>query len=221
MSAIVLSLLMAAGVPDGFERSGGDKACTVYTRERVGSPIKELLATGVLPVPAADLFALLHDLDSWDRFFPFVHTSTVLDRREGGALVAYQRSAMPFIADRDYVAVITPSTTTKAGRPVRYRSTWAATERAVTGRAKGPVDGVVRLADLEGYWELEVLGPSSTRVIYYLFADPGGALPAFLVNMASERALPQVFDALVEEVRRRARQSAAAQRRSVVAGDRR
>ena len=50
-------------------------------------------------------------------------------------------------------------------------------------------DGAVRTLKLKGEWILEALENGQTRVTYEVNADPGGLLPAWLVNLGS-RKLP-------------------------------
>jgi len=53
-----------------------------------------------------------------------------------------------------------------------------------------------------GSWELwPVENGRQTEAIYYLHLDPGGALPAFLVNLVNSRALPDVIKAVSRRCR--------------------
>jgi len=57
-------------------------------------------------------------------------------------------------------------------------------------------DGVVRISTCEGYWSLERLSPASTRVIYWLYTDPGGSIPAWIANKANKTSVPDLMRAV-------------------------
>ena len=65
-------------------------------------------------------------------------------------------------------------------------------------------DEYVRMR-IEGYYELEELSPTQTRVKYYVDADPAGQIPKWLIRLASEESPLRTIKGL----RRRVKESKA------------
>ena len=93
---------------------------------------------------------------------------------------------MPFpIRDRRYtVRVRTDAVETGAG--TRWRARWSY------------VEGSGNIRESRGSWALIPVNPESTLVIYRLRTDPGGRLPAWIVDFAAPRALKRVLSAVRE-----------------------
>jgi len=59
--------------------------------------------------------------------------------------------------------------------------------------------GVVRINVNDGFWKLEP-SDGKTHATYYLYTDPGGAVPKFVANFANRTAVPNVFKAIRKAV---------------------
>lgn len=163
-----------------------------------GNGIRELRATGVIDAPPEVVFRVLCDVHLFRALVPHVKQFRVLERGEGTAL-AYQRLELPTLAPRDFTVRHTCHAETRADGSTLWVNQWH------TDNGAGPPrdDGVVRLELNEGSWVLDTVeGGGRTRATYRLRIDPGGEVPAFIVNAAMEMQLPQLFDAL-ERVSRR------------------
>jgi len=102
-------------------------------------------------------------------------------RQEGDVVTSYNLIGSPWpVADRDVVLRSTKTELAGGGIRVEFRST--------TDEDVAVVRGVVRMPRLVGSYELHPV-EGGTRVVYTLDSDPGGNLPAWLVQRAS-RDLP-------------------------------
>jgi hypothetical protein len=54
-------------------------------------------------------------------------------------------------------------------------------------------EGIVRIADSNGKWVLTPLNKGRVKIVYTLHADPGGSLPAWLINMFVTKGPSQSF----------------------------
>src|SRR5262249_53523791 len=109
--------------------------------------------------------------------------------------VIYNRTASPafFISDRDLVAEA-HTTVVPEKRTLRI-------EFHNVAHARAPeVSGVVRFPYVRGHWELVQIQGDLTQVEYQIEADPGGALPQWIVNWATERIPFNTIDKLRDEV---------------------
>jgi ribosome-associated toxin RatA of RatAB toxin-antitoxin module len=64
-----------------------------------------------------------------------------------------------------------------------------------------PQDGYVRVTAIYGSWTLVPTRDGGTRVTYVVSSDPGGALPAWLVNRAQQHAAPTMVKAMLDRVK--------------------
>jgi hypothetical protein len=122
---------------------------------------------------------------------PYVTASTIL-KAEPQRHWVFQQLAFPFpISDRFYTIVIESDT---GGAALgRYRVAWR-----LAGDAEPRQQGTGEPTRVNnGSWSLQPLGEKEvTQVTYVIHTDPGGALPAFAVNMANTVAVPLVIEKL-------------------------
>jgi Polyketide cyclase / dehydrase and lipid transport len=209
-------LALAAGLAraEEWQPVYRDDVLEVEARARAGSAVKELRARGTLPAPPHVVRAVVAAVDRYPDFMPYVKESLTLGV-EGAVTTVYQRLAFGLIgiSDRDYVIDITETVEADSqGRDVYVRR-WR-----VGDSARVPEQpSAVRLSVNRGSWRLAAAEapPDATRAVYCLFTDPGGSLPAFVVNQANTVAIRKVF-AAVSTAARDPRYAAAA--RPPVAG---
>jgi hypothetical protein len=189
-------ILVAGAAPAAeWQSVSRDDAVEVEARARPGSAVKELRARGVIPAPPHVVRAVVAAVDRYPDFMPYVKESRTLGT-EGAATTVYQRLAFGLlgISDRDYVIDITETVDTDPqGRDV-YTRRWRVGDN---GRVPEQ-PSTVRLSINRGYWRLAAddAAPGATRAVYCLFTDPGGSLPAFIVNQANTVAIRKVFAAV-------------------------
>lgn len=197
-AALCLAALAAAGpgvelspgaIPEGLEPGTWERveAGEVVTllREVEGSAIKEGVALALVDAPAARVFRVVTDNESFEEFMPHVRESEV-ERAADGAVINYQLLEVPFAGDRHYRIRVDNGVERETGGPVYY-SRWTY------------VPGSGNIIDTRGSWTLVPRGAGRTLAVYRVLTDPGGKIPSWIVNLASHRAL----DSLVEAVRRR------------------
>jgi hypothetical protein len=175
---------------------------TIQAREHPDSAVKELRAEGRIDASPGSVWAVIADLERLPQFMPYVKASQVLAREPGGVTIAYQRLSfgglrLLGLSDRDYVIrIVDDVTTTRDGRPL-LRRVWTVTDAP----APTPDPSVIRLTVNRGSWQLSPAGDDATLAVYCLFTDPGGSLPAWIVNRANQSGIPDVFQAVRATVR--------------------
>ena len=111
----------------------------------------------------------------------------------------YTRLEFPIIDDRDYFIEVFHDSDLAADGTGTYHTSWKP-----WGLDKPARHGVVRVTTIEGYWDVQPGSDAGhSKVTYYLLCDPGGALPAWIINLSNKRVIPNVFRALQSEVLRR------------------
>jgi hypothetical protein len=192
-----LTLLLTAGaVDDGWEESSRKLGVVVYTRKLAHMELYETMAVGMIDAPPSVVKYAIDDVDKSDDM-PYLKEARVIRRDDRGALI-YHRTAPPVVSDRDYTILMFDASARRDDGTLIYITRWhTANEEGPPPRPK-----VVRVPRLEGYWRLEpVDGGKRTRATYFVFSDPGGALPRALAAMGSGSALPEVFEAMRRRVK--------------------
>jgi ribosome-associated toxin RatA of RatAB toxin-antitoxin module len=177
----------------GWQRIDEKSGVTLYSRTRVGTPIREFKGVGLIDAPPATVQAILDDVASYPQFMPYVVISRIISQA-GNDDVTYQLLDIPFVSNRDYTVRVNHGTARNADGALIYRDTWQTDNDA--GPPQEP--GIVRVQVNEGSWLLEPAGPAgdSTQASYQIFTDSGGVIPAFLANRGSQVIIPRLFLAL-------------------------
>lgn len=186
----------AALAASGWELKTTSGSIKIYNRSKEGSDLKELKAEGIIEAPPHACFNVVNDEGRYKEFMPYTADSKVIRKNADGSKIVYQRLDTPFVSDRDYTMIITGKIVRNEKGEVVYRKNWSSANHL------GPaaIDGVVRVKTNEGHWLFEPLdGGKRTRATYYLFTDPGGALPSFIINAANGKAVPGVFEAVEKQ----------------------
>jgi hypothetical protein len=169
----------------------------VWQREVPGSSIVEFRARGRIQAPLIQVAAVLRNSGREEEWMESCVDSHVVEYHSAIEAVIYNRtgSPVPFISDRDLV--VEAKTTVLPNRHA-LRVDFQSVQHA---RAPS-VDGVVRMAKVEGHWELARIDANTTEVDYQIQADPGGALPSWLVNWASQRIPFNTIAAMRNQVKK-------------------
>lgn len=164
----------------------------LYRRQRALA--YESKAIGDIAASTELVHAVIDDVEAYPSFMPYVAECRVL-KREGDAIIGYQRLSPPLVSDRDYTVRV--RTTAKKGEAgVTYFSHWE------TDNAAGPPEkhGVVRVKLCEGSWLLEPTGPNTTRATYMIYTDSGGMIPKFIKESAGPSGIRKLFAAVRKQV---------------------
>ena len=111
------------------------------------------------------------------------------------AIVGYQRLSPKICEDRDYTLRVWKKSWPAADGFV-YLDRWAPANELGPPEKKG----VVRVKACEGGWLLEPNGANKTRATYSIYTDTRGAIPAFIVNRASQIGIGKLFAAVRKQV---------------------
>jgi hypothetical protein len=190
---LTFALLAGPESGEGWVKAAETDGITVFTRDKPGSEVKEVKALGMIDAPPEAVWKVLRDYPKYKERMPYTEVATVVATEDGGKVTYfYSKIAAPFVAKRDYTLKIVDESDWKEGKGF-LKSSWV----MAPDKGPAPADGVVRLKINDGFWLLEPKdGGKKTHATYYLFTDPGGSVPKFLVNQANSGAVPDVFRAI-------------------------
>ncbi|MCC2547267.1 hypothetical protein LJY25_12495 [Hymenobacter sp. BT175] len=192
LSALLTAFAGAASPPPRAEDKAGwhletDKdGIRVYSRFLPNSRLKEIRVHCEMPGTLSQLVALYSDVDNYPQVISRTRTARLLRRPSETELYYYLETDMPPpVADRDLVMHL--QFAYDAGQQVLVMNTTAANGLVA------PQAGLVRIPYWSGKWQVRPVGSNRLQIDYTFLVDPGGELPAWLVNMVAPVAPYQSF----------------------------
>ena len=194
---LTLTKLLFAGLfffapdnPNPWDEVKNDDGIHVWARDVPGSNIREIKAETTVAVSAETVWAVVSDIEHYTEFMPYAIEARVVPGDAGpNARYEYQLIDPPVVDKRDYTLKVVSEVNPTDGK---YRRYWT------PANEKGPglKDGVVRVKICEGYWQAERLTDRTARITYWLYTDPGGAIPAWMANKANTTSIPDLIRAV-------------------------
>jgi len=201
---VILAVALVAGRDAAWAQapSPAPPEVKVETRAIPDRDVKQVRAQGIIQAPPHVVRAVIADLERYPALMPYVKDSRILSRDPAGDVLNYQRLSFGIILvqDRHYVIRIAE----RASRTADGRTGRAFVWRLEPGLPPGvTADAAVRVSVNTGYWDLQPVkdspttnSESATDVRYCVFTDPAGSLPKWVVGLANDQAVPQLFAAV-------------------------
>lgn len=159
----------------------------VFQRPVASSKVDAVRGVATFDVPAAVLFRILEDIESYPGMIP----PTVVARHikdEAGNHFYYMEIDPPLIRRRFYCLRTHPER-----RPDGVMRVEWAVANEMCPASQG---SMVRIEDNAGEWKLVPIDGGHTEVIYEAHTDPGGQVPKWIVNSATPKQIAELFKAL-------------------------
>ncbi len=203
---------LAAPAGKGWEEKGGGSGYRTYLRYKPGSDTAEVLMVGVVPDSPRACLAVVTSYESFPSFMPYIRFTRLLrsEKAAPGKTVntVFFYVEAPLVSPRYYTLRLVDEENADGAAGV-CRSAWelergalrkTPKDPAFAGKIKGGNDAVETPVN-SGYWRFSPLsGGRGTKVEYYVFTNPGGDIPAFVVNRSNSVALPLLWRALTKRL---------------------
>ncbi len=175
----------AAG-PDDWQLQTNRDGIQVYTRAQPGSRFQEVKVEAQLPGTLAQLVALYSDVANYPHVIRHTRRAYVLRAVSETEFFYYLESQLPApVANRDLVTRL-QFAYSPATHCLQIHT------RSVDGLVPAQA-GLVRVPYWRGEWQVWARSASRLQITYCFRVDPGGALPAWLVNRLAPVAPYQAF----------------------------
>lgn len=178
----VLSLLLLVSVTahadEAWSLARDSSEIKVWTRSIPDYPIRGFKAVTVVKSSLGGLIALIMDTERADQWIYRTMQVDVLKRDdEKATFVIRVVTDFPWpLSNRDAIVAGRISQDEKTGAVV-------VSSRSLTSPQYPPQDDFVRMPDIDGNWMFRPLGNGLVEVTMQGRADPGGSIPAGVVNM--------------------------------------
>lgn len=190
-----LLLALVCGAQPSWELKKETDGVRVYLRDNPDSPIKELLIETELEASLSSVAALLNDADHFHRWVYKTAHSRLVQRLSRNRIIYHSVSDFPWpLSDRDLYVLSEMRQDPQTRTLYSTSRLWA--------DAPPPTDGYVRIPYFYSQWTFTPQPDGRLHVRYFLRSDPGGYLPAWLVNLALDQgpvATIQAFRQMVNQ----------------------
>ncbi len=156
-----------------WELEKNETGIKVYTRTIEGEDIREFKATVLLDAPVKKVADIILDINNYASWYPQISEAKIIKKIHSNEYYVYNVIDLPWpTSDRDGVSKMN-ITITEAATTIKIE--------AINGiKPKNP--DYVRITKSYGYWKLTKQG-TKTSLHFQYFANPGGSLPDWVINM--------------------------------------
>lgn len=165
----------------------------VYTQNLEDSKFKAVRAVCTVDCGVAKLAYVLMDVSNTRDWVYATKVCTLLKKMSPTDIYYYSEVELPWpVSNRDFIIriTLTQDQKTKVARIVAENHPQYVPEKK----------NVIRIPKSAGNWILTPLGDGRTKVEYVIHVDPGGSVPAWLVNMLADVGPYSSFTKLKKEV---------------------
>ena len=153
-----------------------DQHLMVYARKAEHSKIKEIKVETEVTGSLSSVIAVLRDIDAYPDWIYNLKSARQLPQATAQENFYYSEIKFPWpLSNRDYIA--------------RSQLVQDTLSRAITIDVVGLPEelpknkGIVRIPEMRINWELTPIDSNRVKIMYHLHSDPGGSVPAWLINM--------------------------------------
>lgn len=200
----LLALLLSVNAvfsQDGWKYAAGRNGIKVYSKTVADSKIKAMKAECVLDADVEEILALLMDVKAAEKWVCHTKSCSLIRKVSDSEMYYHTEVSLPWPLDnRDFVTHLKVLRDAHSGVVI-------VDAPAVPGVMPAR-DGVVRISHSKNQWTLKPVQGGKTHVEYTLQVDPGGHIPAHVVNMFACRAPIETFGNMRKELQSRKRRKA-------------
>lgn len=166
-----------------------------YSKKLSDSRINAVKIESDLPCTVAQFVAVLLDVASYDTWVYNSKSSYLIKQVSPAELYYYSEVNFPWpTTNRDFVSHVVFSQDP--------RTRVARVEAKNVGGMVPVKKNIVRIEKSSGQWIITPTGKNSVHIEYILQVDPGGDLPAWLINPFASKGLVETFKNLRKQVQK-------------------
>jgi hypothetical protein len=166
----------------------------VYIRDAAGSDIKEIKIVTTLSASLHSVVSLLKDVPVYKDWIYKCTNARRLKPASNTSSLYYCRLDFPWpMSDRDFTAQ------SSLRQDPDSRTVYIDVKGLPDYRPEE--EGLVRISELSIHYELQPLSEKQVQMTYRLHSDPGGSIPAWLVNLVVDNGPRNTVQGMREKLR--------------------
>lgn len=190
ISSLLISLCILTGGPSfgKWELKKSEDNIDIYTRDVEESSLKEFKATTIFKnVSMEEVLKQVYEAPQYNENSDFGTSYFMKDLSSDSERYFYYSEKLPWpIQNRDVVTLLSLEEQT----PDKILLSIKAIPNLIS-----PKDKTIRISDLKGFWLLEKHS-SGIKATQQIYMDPGGSVPAFIVNSLIVKGPLKTFSSL-------------------------
>jgi len=186
--SLLCSTYAFAQEPGPWELKKERQDLKIFVRDNPASPIKELKMKFTLEATMSAVVFLMQDIEAIPDWVYKCPEAYHLNKINNSEEFYYNRVDFPWpLDDRDLVvkSTLVQDPVTKVVRSESYNRPAYIPEK----------EGIVRIPKLHLWWEFTPRKNGFIEVEYFLSSDPGGLIPAWIINLAIDQGPTQTIKA--------------------------
>lgn len=193
--ALILTCAIGNAQHLNWKQKSSKDSINVYTAEVPGSRVNAIRVVSNVPATMSALIAVMLDIDATGEWVYSTKSVKVLKQVSVSEVYYHSELSFPWPAsNRDFIAHISV---------VQDPVSKITTLEAINVPDMLPVKpGIVRVSQSIAKWTFTPLSKNLIRVEYFLQCDPGGSLPAWLINMFATKGPSESFKKLRSQLQK-------------------
>jgi hypothetical protein len=202
-SNILLGILILACVPGNAQEPAAlnwqlvkDKdAVKVYTASPTTGSFKYIKVEALLDGTIEKFVSVFKNVASQPQWVYKTKKAYIIRANTATDLLYYNETSLPWPMSNRDIAIHMKITEDKANRQLFITSEGV--------QAAIPVNGnIVRVPHYQGDWTVRDAGANKIQVHYFLDIDPGGTMPAWIINLFITKGPYETFISLAEQLKK-------------------
>ena len=178
-----------------WEKKAEKEGISIFTKVYPSSKFKAVKVFCTLPATLSQLVAVILDVNTGAQWLYSTKSSSLLQQVSPSELYYYSEINVPWpVSNRDFIAhlIVTQDAHTKT-----------VTVNGPTVPDFVPVKkDIVRVARSDGQWIITPVDKNHSKVEYTLQVDPGGSVPAWLINLFATKGPYESFRNLKRQLQK-------------------
>lgn len=174
--AFLFNTQLFAQKVDSWTLSKNSDEIKVFTRLIPGTEFKEFKSETIINASIEEIVEILRNVEQFDTWMPDIEKCYLI-KRDGHRQWYYIETELPYpMENRDmvYHSILTKEKPAIAKIQIKGLPQYLPEKK-----------GISRLKSVEGYWLIQSINEKQTKVVYQVYANPGGTVPYWLVNRFS------------------------------------
>lgn len=166
-----------------------------YSKKLADSKINAVKIESTFPCSPSQFISVLMDVDSYDKWIYNSKSSRLIKQVSPSEMYYYSEVNFPWpTTNRDFVSHVVVSQDPRS-KVVRVDA------KNVSGIVPAKPN-IVRIEKSSGEWIITPIAKNEIRIEYILQVDPGGDLPAWLINPFASKGLVETFKNLRRQLQK-------------------
>lgn len=192
---LVLGTATTAFAQNNWELKQDKEGIKVYTKNMDNSAFRAIKTVCTIDATPSVLTAVLLDINNSTEWVYATKKAVLLKQPSPDELYYYSEIAVPWpVSNRDFIVRL------KVTQDERTRAVTVVADNQPTYLPENK--NIVRVPQSYSKWVIEPLPNNQVKIEYILQVDPGGTVPAWLINLFATKGPFESFKSLREQVKK-------------------